>query len=208
MMIWKRLLTAVLMTLVHMGCATFPADRLPEVKSSDLRLKTENKTKVFSRWVGDFGGKTVNEDQDVILAAMHKKRFEQLLKETDCCILTDSTNEADVILSVTTYGEEKLGALFFAVLTGATFYVIPSWITDETRIEARVEGRGMVKEYQLDDSYVLAQWLPLILVVPFQGGAPLDVAQKVEKNVFKTLVLKMKEDGFLESNNMQAASAN
>ncbi len=193
----KSLLFILSLSLIHVHCATFPADRLPEVKSSDLEFKGDNKTKIFSHMKAEINTSFNKENIEANHVSSRKKAFEDVLKETGCCVLVDRKEEADLVLNMKSYGATNLGAMFFALLTGASLYLIPSWVTIEAQIEAQVQGRTLSRTYQLSDSVVLTQWLPLIVVLPFQDHSPIDANEFLIENVFKNLLLKMKEDGFL-----------
>ncbi len=192
-----RLISLLILTIAVTNCATFNYNRLPEIKSDELEFKAEKKTKIFSRWSADFDSTFNKERLGDIYYSAQKASFEKIAKDTNCCTIVDSTDEADLVLQFKTYGESKSSAIFFAVLTGATFYVIPSWVTNDVHIEVKAQNKSANKGYDFADSAVFVQWLPLLLVAPFQERGPFEGATYVEENVFRNLIKRLKDDGFL-----------
>ncbi|HYX36075.1 MAG TPA: hypothetical protein VE954_23480 [Oligoflexus sp.] len=193
----KPFLFILSLSLIQFHCATSPAGRLPKVKASDLEFQGDIKTKIFSSWTAEIDTSFNKENIEANHVSERKKAFEDVVKQTGCCVLVDRKEDANLILNMKTYGATNLGVLFLGILSSVTVYLIPSWITLDARIEAQVQGRNLRRMYQLSDSVVLTQWLPLIVAEPSQDHLPLRAQDILLENVFKTLLLKMKEDGFL-----------
>ncbi|HZM01184.1 MAG TPA: hypothetical protein VFD43_13135, partial [Planctomycetota bacterium] len=90
--------------------------------------------------------------------------------------------------------------------SGFTLFVIPSWRTVDFHliVEARAAD-GRWKRYELSDSARDWHWLPLILGMSFApwGSAYSDITQ----NLYRTLLVRLHEDGFLAPVSASRAAA-
>lgn len=110
-------------------------------------------------------------------------------------IITDKAS--DISLEVTLTNTGSPAALIPAVITGISLYTIPSWATDEYHLVAKVKRTdGLEKEYIMDDSTTLVQWLPMIFVFPVKGFS---VVPEVRKNMYNKMLSDMQEDGFFSN---------
>lgn len=182
-------------SLISSGCAGFRENNLKEVSKSDIQISSDQKVKVFSRWqlVGD----SSNEQMKAAFAAINKKNFETALAESNCCITVEGPTEADVVVDGKAYNDNTAAAVIPAFITGLTLFVIPSWVTSKVHIAADVKAKNSDNNYELKDSMVMVQWLPMIFALPFTGS-PLKIEKEVGENTFRSLVLKMKTSGVLE----------
>lgn len=189
------LTTLVAGTIVLQGCAGFRANSIPVVTPEQLKFDTAQKTKVYSRW--DVNSPTIklNDQTKVALAAMAKKQFEDQLKLTNCCVVVESLNEADVVINATSHNENNPAAMMGALLTGFSLYTIPSWVTINFHVSADVKKGDKAFQYDTKDSMKMVQWLPMALMFPFANPFPMEKA--VGENVQKTLIANMKKDGVL-----------
>jgi hypothetical protein len=181
--------------LISSGCAGFRENNLKEVSKSDIQITSDQKVKVFSRW--ELVGDSSNEQMKAAVAAIHKKNFETALAESNCCITVEGPTEADVVVDGKAYNDNTAAAVIPAIFTGLTLYVIPSWVTSHFHIAADVKTQKSENNYELKDSMVMVQWLPMVFVLPFKGS-PLKMEKEVGENTYRSLVLKMKNSGVLE----------
>jgi len=110
-------------------------------------------------------------------AAIGKQNFEKVLAATNCCVIVDSRNEADVVIDGMIYGEGNPAAMIPAFITGLSLYTIPSWVTGKPHVSASVKQGETVREYDFRDEMTMVQWLPLILAMPFREH-PLTMARR------------------------------
>lgn len=192
----KKLLGAVVVgaSVLLAGCAGFKANKLAQVSAEELKSSSAKKTKVFSRWTVET--KSKNEQAKVMIAALHKKHFENAIASADCCILVEGPTEADVVIEGKAFDEANPAALIPAFITGLSLYTIPSWVTATTHISASVKNKTLSQSYELNDSMTLVQWLPMIVALPFKGS-PFKAENDVAENTYKNLVLNMKKDGLI-----------
>lgn len=174
-----------------------PSNNLKTIPKSDIAFNSNVKTKVYSQWTFESVNSQPSETIKVASAAISKKAFEDALKESNCCVIVDSRNEADVIVDGKAFGENNAAAMIPAFITGLSLYTIPSWVTGKIHIQTKISTGSTTKEYDLADSIKMYQWLPLIFVVPFKGNA-ITTAKEVDANTYRNLVNNMKVDGFLK----------
>lgn len=190
---FKKLIITVLIGSMMSGCAGFRENNLAQVKPEDMQMKTATKTKVFTQWSIHTAQKAAYAGP----AAVNKEIFEKILIGCGCCDVVQNANEAEVIVTGETYpeaagGTGKLGA----VITGATLYVIPSWITTGRHISAVVKKGEVTRSYDLHDSMTMVQWFPMALLFPFAN--PMSMENEVVKNVYDTLLVNLKQDKFFK----------
>ena len=87
-----------------------------------------------------------------------------------------------------------MAAVIPAFITGLTLFVIPSWATSHVHIAADVKAKNSNNSYELRDSMVMVQWLPMIFAMPFTG-TPIKIEKEVGENTYRSLILKMKNNG-------------
>ena len=195
---YKKIAIVSLMSasLITSGCAGFKEHNLSEVSKDDIKISSENKVKLFSRWTLINNSSIANDQINAAGAAIHKKNFENALSESNCCIIVESPSEADVIVDGKGYNDNNMAAVFPAFITGLTLFVIPSWATAKFHISAEVKSKSESESYELKDSMTMVQWLPMIFVMPFTG-TPFKAEKEVGENTYRSLVFKMKQEGFL-----------
>ncbi|TAK93516.1 MAG: hypothetical protein EPO09_12365 [Aquabacterium sp.] len=182
--------------LLLSGCAGFKGNQLSPVSAQDLRSTAPVKTKVFSRWnLSSVPGG--NAQTAAALAAINKTNFENALKASDCCIVVESPEAADLVVDGIAHTEDKTAALIPAVITGLSLFTIPSWITANVHISATAKNGGVSRSYDLQDHMTMVQWLPMLLVLPFADN-PFKAEKEITENVFNTLVVKIKSDGLVK----------
>lgn len=189
-------LTIVSASMLMVGCAGFKANNLPQVKAEDLHFASAKKTKVFSRWTIESNSSLANEQAKTMGAALHKKYFDDAIKATDCCLIVEGPNDADVVVDGKAIDESNPAAVIPAFITGLSLFTIPSWVTAKVHISASAKTNSASQSYELQDSMTMVQWLPMIVALPFTGS-PIKAGKEVDENTYKNLVLKMKNDGLL-----------
>lgn len=195
----NNVLKAVLVTSISVsaGCVAIPANNLKTIPKSQITFNSSAKTKVYSQWTFESLNSQPSESIKVASAAISKKGFEDAIKESNCCVIVDSRNEADVIVDGKAFGENNAAAMIPAFITGLSLYTIPSWVTAKIHLQTKVSAGSVTKEYDLTDSIKMYQWLPLIVVAPFKGNA-INAAKEVDANTYRNIVNNMKVDGFLK----------
>lgn len=169
------------------GCAVFKSDELPLVDAQSYTITNEQPVKVYSSWTAGAGGAT---------AAAQRNYFEAALRSSGCCEIVTDSAQADVVVSGTDAFRMTPGAGIPAMISGFTFGVIPSWATAGANLRVGVTSAGNEHRYNVSDSATMVMWLPMILAMPFTES-PLTVDRSLNENTYKTLVLRMKNDGLL-----------
>lgn len=187
----KKIAVASIVVLVT-GCASFQAHNLPMVKEAEYKVMAPQKTKVFSRWKVETTSTIVNRDA---AAAVYKSAFEKELKESGCCDLVEGPTEAQLVIDGTAIDHSNAGALIPAFITGLSLYTIPSWATQTIDIKVNVKSGDKTHDYQLNDSFKLVQWLPMMFAFPFTGG-PIVNGQQLSTNTYRNLIVQLKRDGY------------
>jgi len=192
-----RFLTiAALLLAVFMlqGCAGFRSNRLPQLTAEQIHFSSTPKTRVFSRWnLVIASGKTISDNARVASSAIIKKNFETAINASGCCVIVERLDQADVVVDGTRINENNPAALAAAMLTGLSLYTIPSWMTDTVHLTATAKKGDKTTSYDVSDSMVMVQWLPMALMFPFSG--PFETEKSVTANTFSTLVVQMNNDG-------------
>lgn len=168
------------------GCAGFKANKLPAVTDATLQTGNTAKTKVFSSW-------RVEPAQS---PSQYKKRFDDTLLSSNCCVLVDKAEDAELLIDGVFYEDNNPLMLLSGFITGATFFVVPSWHTINVHLSAEAKRGEQRFNYDMADSITMVMWLPMFLAQPFAN--PIDGEREVTDNTYKALVLKMKQDGLLQ----------
>lgn len=199
MVVSRKAILSVMVVGVYFlnGCAAFKANNLPRVTPKDMDIHRENKLKVYSSW--KIASESMTEDGKVFATVTkstpNKILFDESLKKSDCCIIVESTNEADIIVNGVTY-QEDWPWYFFTDKLEIYFILIPIWFSPKFHIWAEV-SRGLTTYlYDLNDEVVIVKWLPMIFLAPF--APPSSVLQEVADNTFASMIVKMKNDGVFE----------
>jgi hypothetical protein len=166
------------------ACASFKSGELPWVEEEDILVKSTYKTKIaldFSQVKFDKSGS--------------EKALLQIVNLSGCCDVVPE-KDAEVIVR----GWENVSPYMgggVEVITGATFGLIPTWMTMPQGIKVMVTRQSLTKTYDLKDSTVVVNWLPMAIFFPF---AMIGVQEKaVSRNIYRTIIFKMKQDGFFDS---------
>ena len=184
----------LLVVFMISGCAVYRGNNIPEVTLADI-AGTEEQRVSASYSSTAFGGmpsprKLPNGIQNRISGELRS-----VLESSDFFgRISKGDESADIKMDITVTSSGSLAAIIPAVITGMSFYVIPSWATDNINVVAKVErADGLVKEYVLDDSIKLVQWIPMAFAFPRNNFS---VVTDVRKNMYRKLLSDMRDDGF------------
>lgn len=177
-----------------LGCAVFRGNEIPELGTLPSPADTAKKPTAgygFGSAV-DMGGKRASHEN---ARAMHEKEFVEVLRESGYFATVEKGNGKELNLTVELVDSGDPAALVGAFITGFSLYTIPSWATNTFELTCKVTtADGKTRDYVLRDSAVLVQWLPMMFVFPFK---PFSGIEDMRKNLYKNLIVKMREDGLL-----------
>lgn len=179
------------------GCAAFKANNLPVIEDAQYIVEAQEKIKVYSKWELESDSSFANDQAKVAAGAVHKDLFEKAIINSGCCDIVESKNEADLVVTGTAFNENNPAAVIPAVITGLSLYTIPSWVTATVHIQVDAAAGDKEGAYDLTDSMTMVQWLPMLFALPFTGS-PIEAGKELDANVYKNLVVRMKDDGLLE----------
>ena len=167
----KKFFALLIAVTLLSGCAGFQSNNLPNLSESDMDfVKQDNKMVVFSRFKVDSTSVILDRD---IAASYQKKKFDEALVNSGCCEISDDSANSDLVLSVKSTDHSNPAAVIPAILTGASLYTIPSWVTETRDFEVQVDNKqGKTETYELKDSFVLVQWLPMMFACNYSAASP------------------------------------
>lgn len=191
------ILSLILFSLT--GCAVFDKGNISEVNlpAYENLLGVKPSLSYSSKAIEDyFSVKPLGESGQKII----EEELLTVLNESNYFSSINNKREhSDIRLDVVLTNSGNPAALVPAVITGLSYFLIPSWATDDFNLVAKVKRKdGYKKEYILSDSTTLVQWLPLIVVYPFKS---MSVIPEVRKNMYKKVLENMQQDGFFEYEN-------
>lgn len=192
---------AVLTVVVALGfgCATFKSNEIPVVEGLKAPPAAVKKTVSYTFTAGfDYFGKKEEFEQERRLL---DDRFLAVLDESGWFTVSrDRKEKADLVMELrmerTETPSHTCGCLW-TFLSAMTFTVVPSWTRLRYDLSARVRAKdGKQYEYRVKDSAVQVIWLPMALAAPFRW--PKKVTAEVHRNIYRTLLVRMKADGLVE----------
>jgi hypothetical protein len=192
---------AVLAVIVALGlgCATFKSKEIPAAEGLKAPPTAVKKRVSYAFTAGfDYFGKKEEIEQERRLL---DDRFLAVLVESGYFTVShDRKEKADLVMELRMERTESLSntcGCMWTFLSAMTFTIIPSWSRMSYDLAARVRtGNGKVNEYRVKDSAVQVIWLPMALAAPFRW--PKKVTAEVHRNIYRTLLVRMKADGLLE----------
>ncbi|NJC88437.1 MAG: hypothetical protein FIB02_07895 [Desulfuromonas sp.] len=192
-----------LLFVVIQGCACFPGNKLPQVDSFPP-LGEEEKKKTVSYSLSaetEMFGRSSNP----LARAVVENELADAIRESGYFTTWGSGINGEVTIDAQFVNAGDPAALIPAIITGLSLYIIPSWVTDEFILTATVKTQdGKEYSYKLEDESKLVQWLPMA-VVP---GGMLEVPLSVRKNIWKNLIIRMRQDGVLRSSRLMNGKSN
>lgn len=176
------------------GCIGMRSNSLAMVSPETIKFAAPAKTRVYTRWKLDTQAK-LNDQMKVAAIAVNKKKFDDALTGTGCCVIVEAQSDAQVVVDGTTHDHFNRAAMLPAFLTGFTFGALPSWATASPHCSVSVNANGKTTTYEARDSMTMVTWLPLIVGFPFAN--PFKAEKEITDNVYNTLIAGMKKDGVL-----------
>jgi hypothetical protein len=184
----------LLVVFMISGCAVYRGNNIPEVTLADIAGAEEQRVSA-SYLSTAFGGmpsprKLPNSVQNTVSGELRS-----VLESSEFFgRISKGDESADIKVDITVTSSGSPAAIIPAIITGMSFYIIPSWATDNINVVAKVErADGLVKEYVLDDSVKLVQWIPMAFAFPRNNFS---VVTDVRKNMYRKLLSDMRDDGF------------
>jgi hypothetical protein len=183
--------------LTTSGCAVFNGGKVPDTVLAPLE-KSDIQKPSISYDITASGGLFSNDKSPEHVQSIIAGELLQTLEQSNYFSrISKNDAEADINLSVTIQNTGNPAALIPAFITGLSLYTIPSWGTDNFDVNAIAKSKnGLSKEYALSDSTTLVQWLPMMFVFPVKNFS---VIPEVRKNMYRNILLQMKNDGFITS---------
>lgn len=173
------------------GCASFKAGQPPEIGVFPSLPLGVNKPKTTYELTFK-GGHAQSYDKTL------EDEFVQVLKGSGYFdTLEKSKAQGDLNIQVDVVRSWNPFALLPAAITGASFWIIPSWHTDKIVITSYIQAAGgKQREYKMEGAVTAIQWLPMIFTC-CMSHHPARVQGEIRENIYKNLVLQMQKDGFL-----------
>jgi hypothetical protein len=179
------------------GCIAYKNNNLPPIAKQDLQFSSSKKTKIFSRWISN-SAKSHSNSAQINKSNILKKEFDRIVNLSNCCELVDNSEKAEVIVEGEDFNDnDKVPP--GVIISGLTFYIIPSWIELKKHIVVKVKNHSTTSSYDLKDSITMVSWLPLAIIAPFRDS-PFKLEDQMLDNVLNTLLMKMKNDKFIAYN--------
>ena len=173
------------------GCACFSGNNLQQVNSLPPLTAGAKKPTLSYIFLSSYYLWGEHKDRPRVRNALESE-FADVIKESGYFAKWGPGNSGDVTIEIHIVLSGNPASVIPAIITGLTLFVIPSWVSDTYIVTAKIKIRdGSEHIFQLEDSTILVQWLPMI-VVP---GNIFTVPVKVRKNIWKNLILKMQQDG-------------
>lgn len=196
----------VALALFATGCAMFPGNRIPP--AGPYKTLPEGATKsravyTFSAGIELFGSMEQEGEGRVLL----QTEFTDAFYQSGYFDTFSSGGEGDMVIRARLVDSGTPLAMCPAFLTGLSLYLIPSWATDLYDVTVTVVPRdGKERVYQCSDSVKLVQWLPMMFAFPTHD--PVSVSKDVRVNIWKTVVIKMRDDGLFSIPVLKNTSGN
>ncbi|MEZ5530368.1 MAG: hypothetical protein R3E57_10665 [Porticoccaceae bacterium] len=186
----------ILTMTILSGCAVFDGGKVPPTTLSSFDNNDDKKPTLSYSSLAMGGLSSTKELPESGQKLIEDEIFSELESSAYFSNIAKDDEHADINLKVKLTNTGNPAALVPAVITGLSLYIIPSWATDHFNLTATAERKdGLKKEYALDDSTTLVQWLPMMFVFPFKN---LSEIQEVRKNMYRKVLSNMKDDGFFE----------
>ncbi len=190
------LVVAIAASLMAIGCASFKQNRLPQIDAFPPPPAKSGKPTATYSFTYTYKILTEGEAPERTRALLSREFADVLIASGQFASLAESSSAGDVHIEVHLRNYGNPAALIPAFITGFSLFTIPSWATDRWSVTARVlKGAAEYRSYTFDDSDVLVQWLPMIVVMPFKF--PGQVIPEVRRNMYKNLVKAMRDSGAL-----------
>jgi len=206
---------AVLTFLLVCGaCASFPVHKVPTVTDMPNQASFAQKPSIYFavRFLSDLTGGKQPPIENV--APLPRLRDVVTRVANESSLFSAQTFEsfesqnADYILQIDLLNYGSGGAAYGAgFITGLTLYLIPSAVTDNYRLDAKLLNRGgeVLKTYSYEDG--VRTWLG-IWVLPVAGNTPQEAVDDVWGNMVRTLFRDVLRDGLMTYSLRDATARN
>jgi hypothetical protein len=191
------------LALVVISCASFPENRMPLVTDLPDQSRFTTKPSVYFaiRFLSDLsGGKDPPLEKTLPLPRI-REIVERVSKEASMfgsyTFESFEATKADYVLQieVTNYASGG-GAVAAGFITGLTFFLIPSAVSDNYRLDAKLlnRNRDVLKSYSYDDA--ITTWLGIWLL-PLAGKTPEHAFDAIFENMTRGLFRDLLRDQLL-----------
>lgn len=170
----KQLFTVILgvALLALTGCASYSNHELAPVEQWPLAAPAEAKPtaqlKVESRYLFNEQNRAGGFDQ----TNLENLLIQQLKDSGRFSAITSAKQHSDVYINARVTNHER-GSMFSAVVTGATFFIIPGRFKNELTMEMRFKDADGKLLGKVEKSETITTWMQLLLIfaVPFNESA-------------------------------------
>lgn len=200
----KQISLIVFITLFVGGCAVFPGKNLPELDKLPDRSQFKNKPSValdVKSFMDTSAGK--NDPVENAQNTIHLKTLvDKVTRESDLfsrySLDPADARSSDYTIKIEVIERSDMGpAMVGAVITGLSLYIIPSKVSVDFVLNARVldrDGRELAK-YQLNDD--MTMWQGLIFI-PFPNKSIIEGPRAIVANMVKNLYQQILNDKLLK----------
>lgn len=200
-----RFLLFISLCFTLSGCAVFSGGNVPATVLMPLENTDQKKPTISYDITASDGFFSTSKSSEIIQNVIAGEFLQTLEQSEYFSRISKNDDEADLNLSVTIKNSGNPAALIPAMITGFSLYLIPSWATDNFVVTAVAKNKdGNSKQYVLEDSTTLVQWLPMMFVFPVKNFS---VIPEVRKNMYRNIVMQMKNDGLITSKSTVNISA-
>lgn len=191
-----KLIVVVIVLSVITGCAMFAGEKVPETTLVEPAAGNQAKPKLSYQF-NAIGGLSGPKDlPDAVEQKIKIELLEELQKSQYFGNITENTSDSDIELNVTLTNTGNPAAIIPALITGFSLYTIPSWATDRFEVKGQAKNKnGLEREYVLNDTTTIVQWLPMLFAFPFNNFS---VVKDVRANMYRSVIQQMYEDGFMQ----------
>lgn len=179
----KRQIFLMIFTVSMSGCAGFQSNQISFISpDADTIVKPEIITYSISK-DSTYGALGIFDD--ALISEMNRYGWKMRQKPD----VKNGTPHLQIDLSLS----KDPAAILPAVLTGLSFYTIPSWETSNYKLTANfLDTNGEEFYYEFRDKTVLVQWLPMLLAFPF--AYPFSTEEELIKKMYNNLAYKISKD--------------
>ena len=171
-------IVAALMVLFLSGCARFQGN---EVSGNHIIVPNSDKRLITYNIEGNVENKNENYLKEIASKYGYKLEWGR------------AKNNGTPHLEINYSFRRNGAAVVPAILTGLTFYVIPSWQTQKYELKAQLsDGKNIDQGFKSNDHTTLVQWLPMIFAFPF--AVPFTAENKLTERMYADLMYKVNQD--------------
>lgn len=189
---------AVLAAFALSGCAAFSGNTLPRGASYPaMSLDPKPSVSVQLTFRQFLNGSQVTLFRGTAEVG-HTNRLVGMLEESgyfSSVVVGDGPADVTLALEFKNEGSANLGMAF---LTGLTLFLVPSWATDNWRLDATATARASGRSQQFHVEEFVTQWQHVLLipVMPFKL-TPV-VTYQVQNDVWRTFIAQLATSGLLQ----------